>query len=51
MNNSKDNIIIKTLQNIINKMNNIINENKKKFELIINDIIKYINKLIKNLMN
>ena len=38
MNYSKDNIIIKTLGKIINKMNNIINENKKNTELIINQI-------------
>ena len=38
MNNSKDNLIIKTLGNIINKMNYIINENKKNLELIRNDI-------------
>ena len=30
---SKDNIIIQTLGNIINKMNYIINENKKKFRI------------------
>ena len=38
MNNSKDNLIIKTLGNIINKMNYIINENKKNLESIRNDI-------------
>ena len=38
MNYSKDNLIIKTLGNIINKMNFIINENKKNLELIRNDI-------------
>ena len=31
MNQSKDELIIKTLGIIINKMNNIIEENKKKF--------------------
>ena len=31
-------IVIKTLGNIINKMNYMINENKKNFELIRNDI-------------
>ena len=36
--NSKDNLIIKTLGNIINKINYIINENKKNLELINNDI-------------
>ena len=45
MNYSKDNIIIKTLGNIINKMNYIINENKKNLELIRNDINKLSNKL------
>ena len=38
MNNSKDNLIIKTLGNIINKMNFIINDNKKNTQLIINHI-------------
>ena len=37
---SKDNLIIKTLGNIIIKMNNMINENKKNTELIRNDISK-----------
>ena len=32
-NNSKDNVIIKTLGDILNKINNIINENKKKFRI------------------
>ena len=40
MNNTKDNLIIKTLGNIIIKMNNMINENKKNTELIRNDISK-----------
>ena len=44
MNYSKDNIIIKTLGNIINKMNYIINENKKNLELIRNDINKLYHK-------
>ena len=39
MYNSKDNLIIKVLGNIINKMNFIINENKKNLELIRNDIL------------
>jgi hypothetical protein len=34
INNSKDNLIIRSLGNIINKMNFIINENKKNIELI-----------------
>ena len=41
---SKDNIIIKTLGNIINKMNYIITENKKNIKLIRNDINKLYNK-------
>ena len=44
MNYSKDNIIIKTLGNIINKMNYIIEENKKNIKLIRNDINKLYNK-------
>ena len=40
INNSKDNTIIKILSNIIIKMNNIINENKKNTELIRNEIYK-----------
>jgi len=50
MYNSKDNLIIKVLGNIINKMNFIINENKKNLELIRNDILslhKKFDKLIK----
>ena len=39
MNNSKDNLIIKTLGSIIYKINYIINENKKNLELIRNDIL------------
>ena len=42
---SKDNLIIKTLGNIINKMNHIINENKRNLESIRNDINKLIHKL------
>ena len=49
MNNTKDNLIIKTLWNIINKMNNIINENKKNLELIRNDIKQMFNKIDKNI--
>ena len=49
MNSSKDNLIIKTLGKIINKMNNIINENKKNLELIRNDMNKMFNKLDKNI--
>ena len=40
MNYTKDNLIIKTLGNIMIKMNNIINENKKNTELIRNIISK-----------
>ena len=40
INYSKDNIIIKTLGNIINKVNYIINENKKNSELMKNEINK-----------
>ena len=47
MNYSKDNLIIKTLGNIINRMNYIINENKKNVELIRNDISSLYNKLNK----
>ena len=38
MNYSKDNLIIKILGNIINKMNYIINENKKNIDMIRKDI-------------
>ena len=38
INSSTDNLIIKKLGDIIIKMNFIINENKKNFELIRNDI-------------
>ena len=52
MNYSKDDLIIKTLGNIITKMNNIIIENKKNVELLNNNIKnKYIIKSIKSLMN
>jgi len=40
INDSKQNITIKRLSNIIIKMNNKINENKKNTELIRNDISK-----------
>ena len=49
MNYSKDNLIIKTLGNIINRMNYIINENKRNVELIRNDISSLYNKLNKRL--
>ena len=51
--NSNDNIIIKRLSDIIIQMNNIINENKKNTQLIINHIqtlqkqIKQINQNLK----
>ena len=38
MNYSKDNLIIKILGNVINKMNYIINENKKNIDMIRKDI-------------
>ena len=38
MNNSNDNLIIKRLSDVIIKMNNIINENKKNVQLIRDDI-------------
>ena len=44
MKHSKDNLIIKTLGNIINKMNYIISENKKNLDSIKNDINKLIHK-------
>ena len=47
MNYSHDNLIIKVLGNSINKMNYIINENKKNVELIRNDISSMYNKLKK----
>ena len=47
INNSKDNTIIKILSNIIIKMNNIINDNKKNLELIRNDISKLYNQMNK----
>ena len=49
MNSSKDDLIIKTLGKIINKMNYIINENKKNLELIRNDIKQMFNKIDKNI--
>ena len=48
INYSKDNLIIKILGNIINKMNYIINENKKKYRFK-KEIIFYI--YLKNMMN
>ena len=47
MNNSKDNLIIKSLENIINKMNYIIKENKKNIELIRNYISSLYNSINK----
>ena len=44
---SKDNYIIKTLENVINKLNYIINENKKNSELIKNDLNTLNNKFDK----
>ena len=51
MNYSKDNLIIKTLGSIINKMNYIINENKKNLELIRNDILSLHKRLDKLSIN
>ena len=47
MNYTKDNLIIKTLGNIIIKMNNMINETKKNTELIIGHIQNLENNLNK----
>ena len=44
INYSKDNLIIKILGNVINKMNYIINENKKNIDLIRNDISSILKK-------
>ena len=49
LNYTNDNLIIKILENSINKMNYIINENKKNVELIRNDISLLYNKLNKRL--
>ena len=49
INDSKDNKIIKRLGDIIIKMNNIINENKKNTELIRKDISILYDKLSKQL--
>ena len=48
---SKDDIIIKRLGSIINKINNIIEENKKNVELIRNDINKINDKIDDLLIN
>jgi len=47
INYSKDNLIIKRISDIIIKMNNIINENKKNTELIRNDNSKLYNQMNK----
>ena len=44
MNYSKDNLIIKILGNIINKMNYIINENKKNIDMIRKNISSLLKK-------
>ena len=44
INYSKDNLIIKILGNVINKMNYIINENKKNIDLMRNDISSILKK-------
>ena len=51
INNSHDSIIINRLANIIIKMNNIINDNKKNTELIINTIKSLENKLLSQMNN
>ena len=47
INNSKENLTIKRLSDIIIKMNNMINENKKNTELIRDDISKLYNQMNK----
>ena len=47
INNTHDNLIIQRIGNIINKMNFIINENKKNTELIINHISSLKNQINK----
>ena len=51
INNSNDNIIIQRISNIIIQMNNIINDNKKNTELIINTIKSLENKLLSQMNN
>ena len=48
MNSTKDNLVIKTLGLIINKMNYIIKENQKNLELIRKDILS-LHKIFDNL--
>ena len=48
INYSKDNIIIKRISDIIIKMNFVINENRKNYELIRNDIAKLFQQMNKN---
>ena len=47
----KDDLIIKTLDDIIKKINDIITENKKKFELIKNDISEFYKKFEESKIN
>ena len=47
MNSIHDNIIIKRISDIINKINYIVNENKKNFQLIRNDITLLYNQMNK----
>ena len=49
INNTHDNLIIKRIGDIINKMNFIINDNKKNTQLIINHISSLENKIITKL--
>ena len=47
INNTHDNLIIKRIGDIINKMNFIVNDNKKNTKLIINHITSLENKISK----
>ena len=46
---SKDNLIISTLKNTINKINYIINDNRKNLELIVTDVNKMYNQMNKQI--
>ena len=46
---SKDNLIITTLKNAINKINYIINDNRKNLELIVTDVNKMYNQMNKQI--
>ena len=47
MNSTNDNLVIKRLSDIINKINFIIEDNKKNYEIIRNDILSFYNELNK----